>query len=389
MKSREYKADIAILGGGIAGLWLLNLLCDRGYNAVLIEKNTIGGHQTLASQGMIHGGIKYALGGLLSDASETIAAMPGRWQSCLDGNGTIDLRGVRTLSRDYFLFSDNRLSSRVTAFFGSKAVEGRVEPVDREDRPAVLRDHAFKGIVYRLQDVVLDTGALIDQLANRYSDRICIGKASLLSEDSLVTGLVTEAGEKISASLYILASGSGNGPMIDQLGLPVSQQLRPLNQVVVHGDLPELYAHAVSLRNGDKPRLTITSHKTSDSGLAWYLGGQLAETGVERSDETQIAKAKKELCDIFPWLDFSNCTFTTFRVDRAEPAQEDQQRPDAPYARRFSNTLVCWPTKLTLAPMLGDMVLQEIDFKGAANSKVAWQEPLHFGTPPWDLPHEA
>ena len=72
------KTDIAILGGGIAGLWLLNLLAKRGYSVLLIEKEALGSGQTIASQGMIHGGIKYALGGFLSDASETISAMPAR-----------------------------------------------------------------------------------------------------------------------------------------------------------------------------------------------------------------------------------------------------------------------------------------------------------------------
>ena len=32
------KIDIAILGGGIAGLWLLNLLVSRGYSVLLLEK---------------------------------------------------------------------------------------------------------------------------------------------------------------------------------------------------------------------------------------------------------------------------------------------------------------------------------------------------------------
>ena len=35
------KTDIAIFGGGIAGLWLLNLLISRGYSAVLLEKKAL------------------------------------------------------------------------------------------------------------------------------------------------------------------------------------------------------------------------------------------------------------------------------------------------------------------------------------------------------------
>ena len=82
---------VVVIGGGIAGLWLLNLLTRRGYGAVLLEAGALGCQQTLASQGMIHGGLKYALSGMLTGASEAIAAMPDRWAANLAGRGEIDL----------------------------------------------------------------------------------------------------------------------------------------------------------------------------------------------------------------------------------------------------------------------------------------------------------
>ena len=48
---------IIIIGGGIAGLWMLNRLRAEGYDVMLLEKNQLGAGQTIASQGMIHGGI--------------------------------------------------------------------------------------------------------------------------------------------------------------------------------------------------------------------------------------------------------------------------------------------------------------------------------------------
>ncbi len=238
-----HKTDIAILGGGIAGLWLLNLLRARGFDTVLLESKALGNGQTLASQGMIHGGIKYALGGLLTDASETIAAMPARWQACLDGRGTLDLRDVKTLSGDYYLFSDARLTSKITAFFGSRAIEGRVNPVSKEDTPEALQHKDFDGLIYKLQDLVLDTASLLEQLAWRQSNNIRVGDTKLDSEGSTVRAITLADSSQVTAKLYILAAGSGNGPMIDQLQLPVSMQLRPLNQIVVHGtDLLVLFA---------------------------------------------------------------------------------------------------------------------------------------------------
>ena len=54
------QTDIAIIGGGIAGLWLLNRLRDQGFCAILFESDAIGAGQTGVAQGIIHGGMKYA-----------------------------------------------------------------------------------------------------------------------------------------------------------------------------------------------------------------------------------------------------------------------------------------------------------------------------------------
>jgi glycerol-3-phosphate dehydrogenase len=351
------EVDVAIIGGGIAGLWLHNNLSARGYASVLVEKNQLGSGQTLASQGMIHGGIKYTLGGSTTGASETIAAMPDRWNRCLAGEDPVDLTGVNTLAQDYYMFSDSSVTSRVTAFFGSKALEGRVSAIKRKDYPEPFSNDSFKGSLYRLQDIILDTPSLVDKLAS--VGNIIQGEPVLIHDNGVVSEL--SVGEvKIRPATCILAAGSGNGELIDTLELPVTMQLRPLHQVIVTGDhLPPLYAHAVTLSSGDKPRITFTTHQAGNS-RAWYLGGQLAETGVARTEAEQINFARKELKQVVPWVDVRDCDFTTLRIDRAEAGQAEGLRPDNPFAGRFGNVIVCWPTKLTLVPMLGDAVMDLI-----------------------------
>ncbi len=356
MSIYNIRTDITIIGGGIAGLWLLNLLSDQGYSALLIEKDSLGHKQTLASQGMIHGGIKYALSGARTRASETIKDMPSRWQDCLSGEGTLDLTGVQLLSKDYFLFSDARLSSRVTAFFGSRAVQGRVQPVERNDYPSVFQNPGFKGLLYRLQDVVVDTRSLVSVLAGRYQDRIIRGNTELILEHGRTVGVRVEGVGDITDSQIVLAAGEGNGELLQQANASVTMQVRPLHQVIVAGDLPDLHAHALSLGAGDKPRVTFSTHPTNE-GKAWYLGGQLAESGVERSEAEQIAFARKELAALFPWIDFATCRFSTLRINRAEPSSRDASRPDTPFVQKEGDVIVCWPTKLTLVPMMGDLVL--------------------------------
>lgn len=358
MSNTTHQFDTIILGGGIAGLWLLSLLRKHGFEAILLEKEGLGSGQTFASQGMIHGGIKYSLAGAMTGASESIADMPLRWRSCLAGTDSVNLKGVTVLSDAYYMFSDARLSSKLTAFFGSKTLEGRVASVPAANYPKVFQSPSFKGLLYKLNDLVLDTRSLITHLHHQLKDYIFEGNVSFEHTNGRVTHLQLDDGLTASADTYVLAAGKGNGELIEDLGLEVPMQLRPLHQVVVKGKtLPDLFAHAVTLRSADKPRITFTTHTTADT-RAWYLGGQLAESGVARNEAEQIEFAKTELAAIMPWMDYSGCEFSTFRIDRAEAGGETLLRPDTPYVRRHGNVVVCWPTKLTLAPMMGDMFMK-------------------------------
>ena len=358
MNNTTHQFDTIILGGGIAGLWLLSLLRKNGFKAILLEKNGLGSGQTFASQGMIHGGIKYSLAGATTGASESIADMPFRWRSCLAGTDSVDLKGVNVLSDAYYMFSDARLSSKLTAFFGSKTLEGRVASVPAAKYPEIFQSPSFGGLLYKLNDLVLDTRSLITHLRRQLKDRIFEGDISFEHTNGRVTRLQLDDGLTVSADTYVLAAGKGNGELIKDLGLEVPMQLRPLHQVVVKGKtLPDLFAHAVALRSADKPRITFTTHTTADT-KAWYLGGQLAESGVVRNKAEQIEFAKTELAAIMPWMNYSDCKFSTFRIDRAEAGGETLLRPDTPYVRRHGNVVVCWPTKLTLAPMMGDMFMK-------------------------------
>ena len=84
-------------------------------------------------------------------------------------------------------------------------------------------------------------------------------------------------------------------------------QRRPLHMTVARlsapgvdsRQLPPLFAHCVTL--SDTPRAPITSAPDASGRTVWNIGGHLAESGVERSREEQIAATKNELAKIlFP-----------------------------------------------------------------------------------------
>jgi glycine/D-amino acid oxidase-like deaminating enzyme len=170
------------------------------------------------------------------------------------------------------------------------------------DYPKVFQSPSFKGLLYKLNDLVLDTRSLIAHLHHQLKDYIFEGNISFEHTNGQVKHLQLNDGLTLSADTYVLAAGKGNGELIESLGLEVPMQLQPLHQVVVKGrSLPDLFAHAVTLRSADKPRITFTTHSTANA-KAWYLGGQLAESGVARNKAEQIEFAKTELATIMPWL---------------------------------------------------------------------------------------
>lgn len=413
--------DICIMGGGITGLWALNRLKDLGYSAVLFETKGLGGGQTICSQGIIHGGLKYALSGFLTKSSDSIEDMPKRWKSCLEGKGEIDLRAVNILSKDQLLWSTGSLTSDLSTFFASKALKSRIQTLKRNEYPYALQNPAFKGNVYRLEEIVLDVPSLIKTLSEKYKDSIFkIDKVeeyrkvgdetkdckeenkdfkkennSVPNIKSLIIQTKNETLE-IEAQSFLFSAGEGNEGLTKLCGIAhlARMQCRPLHMVVVA--LPEhypLYGHCID--NGSNPRITITSHSTENGSSVWYLGGQLAEDGIERTTEEQISLAKQELIALFPWLNLTQAKFSSFFINRAEAYQKDHKRPESFYLEQQGNVFIAWPTKLALAPLLSEKlikILKKQDILPNPNlihlkSKEDFPvlEYPHIAIPAWDL----
>lgn len=372
--------DLAIIGGGIAGLWLANRAKNAGFSVALFESNALGSDQTLASQGMIHGGMKYTLAGALTGASEAIAEMPRHWRACLCGEGDVDLRHTRILSDHFFMWSGDDLGSKLTSFLASKITRGRVEPVHPDRRPPLLRHAGFTGSLYRLEDIVIDAPSLVANLAHNIEGncfQIDWSQAQLHKNAAGVVSLRIDAPEQpidIHAQQFIFTAGKGNAELLRQLELESpAMQLRPLQQVMVKHNHPfDFYGHCLGRET--TPRLTISSHRLPDGGHVWYLGGSLAEQGAGMAADELIELSKQELQTLIPWVNLDGADWATLPVERAEPLQPNFVRPDNAYiapAAGVANLLVGWPTKLTLAPNLANQalgLLAAAGIKPSANS---------------------
>src|SRR5262249_49353741 len=123
---------------------------------------------------------------------------------------------------------------------------------------------------------------------------------------------VTVEEGSIDAGAVVLCAGAGNEALLEMVGEHGAVQRRPLHMVFARRAGEKLFGHWVAAVS-DKPRLTVTS-----DGDVWYLGGELAESGVDRSESEQIEFAKRELAACFPDLQVGGWRFGTLRIDRAE-----------------------------------------------------------------------
>jgi glycine/D-amino acid oxidase-like deaminating enzyme len=380
MGRQTLHIDIAIIGGGIAGLWALNQLRSRGYSAVLFERKALGGYQTIGSQGMIHGGIKYALAGSWGSAAQAVAAMPGVWRKCLAGEGEVDLRGAKVLSEDFFLWTSGDLQSRLTSFFASKVLRGHIHKIAPSEYPLPLQSTRFRGQVYRLADLVLDVPSLVDTLAKRHLDAIFSidWQQASLQQEGRRAQLVLPRCTVVPQQL-LLTAGAGNERLIAALGsTQPAMQRRPLQQVLVRHEYQEpLYGHCLG-RNAS-PRLTISSHRDTAGRPVWYLGGELATGAPEEEPGQLINRARSELSTLLPWIDFGATEWATVQLDRAEPRQSATLRPDRAFVGKVAgvdNTLVAWPTKLTLTPDLASAVERHLEDENISPSHPQELSPL-------------
>ncbi len=375
--------DVVVVGGGIAGLWALSSLRQAGYNTVLLEKNTLGGQQTLASQGIIHGGTKYALTGKLTGSSEAVRGMPARWKEHLAGRRIPDLSPVKVNTQHQWMWDAGGVTARISNFFASKVMSSRVQHVTDKRLPEILQGQQ----VYQLDEPVLDVRSVLQAIAEKSQGAIF--QAEVMSAENHPDGVsikvkTTDGITVINAGSIIFSAGEGN-ETIQQAPM----QRRPLQMVLVKGNLPALCGHIIEANAN--PRLTITSHEANEHETVWYLGGRLAENGANMNGDELIEKSKRELASLLPEVNWQNKQWATLPVDRAEGAQSGGKRPDEPVIRQRGRQLTAWPTKLVFAPLVADLLLEKINemgiLKNESDGLVKPWPAASIGQYPWEQVH--
>jgi glycerol-3-phosphate dehydrogenase len=387
------RLDAVIVGGGAAGMWLLDRLSRQGCHVVLLESRALGAGQTLASQGIIHGGLKYTLKGLMTPSAKSIRGMPNVWRNALLGRGMPNLTHTRLRSECCYLWRTDGLSSWAGMLGARLGLQVKPETLPTEDRPPALA-HVM-GVVARLAEQVICPASFLTDLLQQYRDRIL-----RIDEDGLRFELHSP-GEVAAVHIVspddgreymlqprhvVFTAGKGNSRLRKLAGLEEAvMQRRPLHMTLARGDLPPLNGHCV---DGAQTRVTITSEVNAAGRTVWQIGGQVAEAGVSMTEHELTRYVRAELLAVLPGIALQNVEWSTYLVDRAEGLMPHGGRPETIQVLCAGNVTTGWPTKLALAPALAEEIAARISPEASQkvfdpSPLVDWPRPA-VGLLPWE-----
>jgi CheY-like chemotaxis protein len=250
-------------------------------------------------------------------------------------------------------------------------MQSRIQKLEIEQRIAPFNHAGFKGELYQLDEAVLDSLSVLESIRQQYAEQILhFPVAAITAQAGDYHLLESFEPQSIKAGMVILTAGAGNENLLLKLGLelPVMQR-RPLQMPMLKASqsrLPLIYAHCLGA--SALPKMTITSYQLGDE-VIWYLGGNIAEKGVVRSQSQQIEAAKRELRSLMPWQDFSHTLWSTLNIDRAEPKMPDGSRPAEPFVSLNGKIVTAWPVKLAMTPLMVDSILAKVKQLGLRAKK--------------------
>jgi len=400
MAGPAIELDAVILGGGIAGLWTLARLRAAGVHAVLLETRALGAGQTGWAQGIIHGGIKYALTGEAGRASRAISAMPAAWSAAFAGGtaGGVDLRAARRLSATQLLWTTPGLVSRLAGAAASRAIRSSVRRLGPQEAPPPF-DRAPSGLngieVYQVDEEIYEPASVVAALAARHHGAIArVDEISSIAADADGVELRVLSGHAerlLRTRRLLLTAGAGNEALVAKLAgvtLSAPMQRRPLHMVYARGRLPQIFGHCVTAST--LPRITITSHPGRAAGdeVVWAIGGAIAERGVSMDRAAIIEAARAEVQACLPWLEIDpGVRWSSGRIDRAEGLMPDGSRPDEPVIHEIGRVAVVWPTKLAFAPLVAERLaawMQNDPRREHTSGEELGLTPCPIAAPPWD-----
>ncbi len=380
----KYSVDIVIFGAGIAGLWTFHRLKKLGYDVVLFEQSSIGCGQTIAAQGILHSGLKFSLAGKVNTLAQSISKMPERWKDAMAGTGDVDLGAATVNTASQQLLIPSGFLGGITKIITQRMLGDQVREVPQAEWPKDLKNSGFKGSAIYMDEPVVDVPSVLRALADPYSDYI-----KKITKENAAQPFEFLQNHGITAKRVIFTAAKSNQEIAlknnDNVGLET--QKRPLVQAMMKNAPFPLFAHLVG--KTDKPIASITTHETESGELVWYLGGGVAERTMDTNPDNVYQDALTALKTYLPAINFEKAEWAALPIERIEgKSKTDSWMPDTPTIHKTGDVLYCWPTKMTFAPMLSDMIMDDLKSHNIKPSGQSTQinsfSRAEFTQTPWD-----
>ena len=263
------EADVAVIGGGLTGLWTARALQERGASAVVLEAATCGAGASARNGGFLHG--YWSSLQRLKDAVGADAAL----ETARAADGVIP--AVRSLGEDVWLEEGGLLFvstasaqdghvDRAIALAAELGVAGEAVRVDPSER---LRSPVFRTAVHYRDGATVHPARLVRAL--RRGVRIYERTPALALED----GSVRTPGGVVRAPEIVLATNAWAARW------PAGRQLAVLRSaIVLTAPVPDL-AERVGWESGDgvfDGRAFLSYFRTTRDGrvLMGSAGGSVA-----------------------------------------------------------------------------------------------------------------
>lgn len=345
------RIDVLIIGGGIAGLWLLDDLLGRNYSALLVESKALGTGQTVASQGILHSGFKHSAVGRKDAFVNNLRSMLSLWRECLDGMRQPDLHLVARRSEYCCVWRTDTIASYMGQLGARLGLQGGMEIVARENIPLPL---ANRDGVFRLKEQVIDPASLVSVLAMRNRKRIIQADVRIADHSAGKTAVITSPDKmracEFKPEMTVLTAGEGNSALREAFGLSGKLMAHlPLRILTLRGDLPDLNGFCIEKMHA---KVVVTTQRISRQEAVW----QVATESAHPDDPADFEPfAMNELRNALPGFDWPAVAIGSYCANRAEPLIKDK-RPSDVYASVEGNVITAWPTKLVLAPRLAEQI---------------------------------
>jgi len=347
------NVDVVILGAGASGLWIANNLIESGFSVKVLACGKLGEGQTIASQGIIHTGIKYVFSGGIDDFVHSLHHVPGHWNERLSGSTSPDLSAVKIISNYTHIWSDQPIEEALANVFG---IEDILKGLNTDKEKINEFYH------YSVEEKTIDVRSLIRELTTKVSDEIIFYKKDTLIFKKNAEGFVgkilftSEDGVRhdFKSKYVIFSAGVENCNLVkNSLGEVIESSDSPLTMRYIKGNLPNINGHIYKDR---KLLLTITSIPSVDDSLnnTWVIGGGIAEAlGGIQTSKNYFYSLIKNLFDV----DEKDIKLSgEYTINRSEPPDVYGRRFAEPFIFHKKNVLAVWPIKLTLVPRLASNV---------------------------------